>query len=70
MAEYGYQAPVKPIDLVYGLSGCQSSFAKLFEDAAREKDVDLYRLITKVSAIDQKAPSAELINKIADELKQ
>ncbi|MBT9779856.1 4-hydroxy-2-oxovalerate aldolase [Clostridium sp. MCC353] len=70
MAEYGYQAPVKPIDLVYGLAGCHSSFAKLFEDTAKEKDVDLYKLITKVSAIDQKAPSAELINRVADEMKQ
>lgn len=70
MAKYGYQAPVKPIDLVYGWSGCHSSFAKLFEDAAREKKVDLYRLITEVSAVDQKAPSKELIEKTADSLQR
>lgn len=69
MEEYGYKAPVKPLDLVYGLSGCHSSFAKLFEDTAKEKDVDLYKLITEVSAIDRKAPSKELIERIADQLK-
>lgn len=68
MAEYGYQAPVKPIDLVYGLSGCHSSFAKLFEDTARERGVDLYHLITDVSAIDQKAPSKQLIEEVAGQL--
>lgn len=69
MAEYGYKAPVIPLDLVYGLSGCHSSFAKLFEDTAKEKGVDLYKLIVKVSEIDQKAPSKELIEKVADEMK-
>ena len=70
MAEYGYKAPVQPLDLVYGMSGCHSSFAKLFSDTAREKEVDLYPLICKVSAIDQKAPSKELIEQVADEMKQ
>lgn len=65
MAEYGYQAPVKPIDLVYGMSGCHSSFAGLFEDTARDMGVDLYRLITNVSAVDQKAPSRQLIEETA-----
>ncbi len=69
MAEYGYKAPVIPLDLVYGLAGCHSSFAKLFEDTAKEKEVDLYQLIVKVSEIDRKAPGKELIEKIADELK-
>jgi hypothetical protein len=50
---------------VYGLAGCHSSFAKIFEDAAKRHAVDLYRLIMEVSVIDQKAPSAELIDKIA-----
>lgn len=69
MEAYGYQAPVKPLDLVYGLSGCHSSFARLFEEAAQEKGVDLYSLIIRVSAMDQKAPSRELIEKTADELR-
>ena len=70
MSEYGYRAPVIPIDLIYGLSGCHSSFAGLFEETAREKQVDLYQLIVKVSAIDQKAPTAELIRRIADEMRE
>lgn len=68
MAEYGYRAPVVPQDLVYGLAGCHSSFAKLFEDVAERKQVDLYRLIAEVSAVDQKAPGLELIERIADQL--
>lgn len=70
MEEYGYRANVIPLDLVYGLSGCHSSFAKLFEDTAAEKNVDLYELIIKVSAINQKNPSKELIEKVADELQK
>lgn len=69
MEEYGYHVAVKPLDLVYGLSGCHSSFAKLFEDVAKEKGVDLYELIIEVSAVDQKAPSRELIERIADQMK-
>jgi len=69
MAEYGYKSAISPIDLVYGLAGCHSSFAKLFETAARDKNVNLYKLIIKVSEIDKKAPSKELIEKIADEIK-
>lgn len=68
MAEYGYKAPVIPLDLIYGLAGCHSSFAKLFEDTAREKNVPLYKLIVEVSKLDRKAPSKELIERIADSL--
>lgn len=69
MAEYGYKNPVSPIDLVYGMAGCHSSFAKLFSDTAEKEKVDLYELIIKVSAIDKKAPSKELIEQIADGMK-
>ncbi len=69
MEAYGYQSAIKPIDLIYGYAGCHSSFAKLFEKVAREQGVDLYRLIVEVSEIDRKAPSAELIEKIACKLK-
>ncbi|MDR1931395.1 MAG: 4-hydroxy-2-oxovalerate aldolase [Spirochaetales bacterium] len=69
MARHNYHAAITPVDLVYGLAGCHSSFAKLFEDAAKRHGVDLYRLIMEVSAIDQKAPSAELIDKIACDIK-
>ena len=69
MEKHGYRAAICPVDLVYGLAGCHSNFAKLFEDASKAHNVDLYRLIMEVSAIDQKAPSAELIDKIARSLK-
>lgn len=65
MLEYGYHAPVKPLDLVYGVSGCHSSFEKLFRDVAEEMKVDLYRLIIEVSKINQKNPSRELIEQTA-----
>ena len=68
MKEYGYRIPVEPVDLVYGMAGCHSSFAKLFADCAKEKNVDLFRLIAEVSKIDRKAPSKELIEKVADTL--
>ena len=60
---------MSPIDLVYGMAGCHSSFAKLFSDTAEKEKVDLYELIIKVSAIDKKAPSKELIEQIADGMK-
>lgn len=69
MSKYGYKSAISPIDLIYGLAGCHSSFAKLFETVAKEKGVNLYKLIVKVSAVDQKSPSRELIEKIADEIK-
>lgn len=69
MSEYGYKSAICPQDLVYGLAGCHSSFANLFETVAEEKEVSLYKLIVKVSEIDQKAPSRELIEKTADEIK-
>lgn len=66
MWKNGYSVPVKPLDIVYGLAGCHSSFAKLFANVAKEKKVDLFDLIIRVSKIDQKAPSRELIEKTAD----
>jgi len=68
MYGYGYKSAISVIDLVYGLSGCHSSFAKLFADIAEERGVDLYRLIIETSAIDRKAPTAELINNVASKL--
>lgn len=66
MAEYGYRPPVMPLDLVYGLSGCHSNFAGLFEQTAREKGVDLYPLIIEVSRLDRKAPGKALIESVAE----
>lgn len=70
MKPYGYHPAVYPRDLVYGLAGCHSSFSKLFETVSQEKDVDLYRLIVEVSEINKKAPSLQLINKVADGLRK
>lgn len=69
MAERGYSNPVKPLDIVYGFAGCHSSFAKLFAGVAKDKGVDLFDLIIRVSKIDQKAPSKDLIEKSADLMK-
>ena len=49
---------------------------KYFADATQyvntvlplEKNVDLFKLIVEVSKIDRKAPSVELIEKVADTL--
>ena len=70
MEEYGYHVPVKPLDLVYGISGCHSSFARLFKEVAEEKQVDLYLLIIEVSKINQKNPDRELIEQTAERLKK
>lgn len=70
MEEYGYHVPVKPLDLVYGVSGCHSSFAKLFKEVSEEKQVDLYPLILEVSRINQKNPDRKLIAQVADRLKK
>lgn len=69
MAIHGYKAPVTPLDLVYGLAGCHSSFEKLYQDVALNKGVDLYPLIIKVSELERKAPSKELIESIADQIR-
>lgn len=69
MIEYGYKSAVSPLDLVYGFAGCHSNFAGILESVAKEKNVHLYKLIVKVSEIDQKAPTKELIERIADEMK-
>ena len=64
-----YRAPVTPNDLVYGLAGCHSSFSKTLESVAKEKGVSLYKLIVEVSKLDRKAPSRDLMEKVADEIK-
>lgn len=69
MAAHQYHNPVTPLDLALGLSGCHSSFVKKFKTIAQEKQVNLFKLIVEVSAIDQKSPSEELIAKVADTLK-
>lgn len=69
MKEFNYHNPVTPLDLTLGLSGCHSSFVKSFKKAAAEKQVNLFKLITEVSAIDRKSPSETLIAETADQMK-
>ena len=69
MKQHDFKPAIAPLELIYGLSGCHSSFEKLFVGSAKNHNVDLYRLITKVSAIDKKAPSSELIERLALEIK-
>lgn len=69
MKEYHYHTAISPLDLVYGYSGCHSSFGKTFEDVANEFDVDLFKLIIQVSSIDRKNPSKELIIEVAEKIK-
>lgn len=69
MKEFHYHNPVTPLDLTLGLSGCHSSFVKTFKKTAVEKEVNLFQLITEVSAIDRKSPSEALIAETADQMK-
>ena len=64
-----YHAPVRPLDLVLGISGCHSSFLPLFRRTSEEWGVDLYQLIIETSKIERKRAGAELIGQIADRLR-
>ena len=69
MEKHNYVCPIKPVDIVYGAAGCHSNFAARFEAIAKEKNVDLYKLIIEASVFDRKAPSEELIRRTAEKLK-
>ncbi|WP_125141331.1 4-hydroxy-2-oxovalerate aldolase [Clostridium transplantifaecale] len=69
MKEFHYHNPVTPLDLTLGLSGCHSSFVKTFKKTAEEKQVNLFKLITEVSAIDRKSPSGALIAETAEQMR-
>ncbi|MBO5573388.1 MAG: 4-hydroxy-2-oxovalerate aldolase [Clostridium sp.] len=68
MERHSYHNPVKPLDLTLGISGCHSSFVKKFREAAEKEQVNLFRLITEVSAVDRKSPSDALIAEYAAKL--
>ena len=68
MEEHGYHAPIKPLDLVYGLSGAHSSFGKLFRTVAADTGVNLFRLICEVSRVDRKKPDEALVRSVAAKL--
>lgn len=69
MKAHNYHNPVTPLDLTLGLSGCHSSFVKKFKEIAAEKQVNLFRLIAEVSAVNQKNPSEELISQTAVQIR-
>lgn len=69
MAKYDYRPAVKPVDLILGTAGCHSSFLGTFQRIAQQMRVPLYPLITKVSVLDQKAPSETLIYEVAENLR-
>ena len=69
MDEYRYHVAVSPVDLILGISGCHSSFLKLFRKVAEEEQVDVYQLIVQVSALDRKAPSEALMREVAANIK-
>jgi 4-hydroxy-2-oxovalerate aldolase len=68
MERHGYHTAITPLDLILGYSGCHSGFLKLFRDIAREKNVDLLRLIAVVTGKNQKSPSEDEIRAAADAL--
>ena len=63
-----YHCPVKPLDLVYGYTGCHSNFYPNLSAVAEEKNVPLFKLIAAVCTVDRKSPSVELIRQIAGTL--
>ncbi|MDY4031902.1 MAG: 4-hydroxy-2-oxovalerate aldolase [Pyramidobacter sp.] len=69
MRRYNYRVAVCPEDLILGLSGCHSSFLKLYRKVAAEEGVDVYKLIIHTSALDRKLPTEELMHRISTEIK-
>ena len=69
MEPYHYHVAVNPTDLMLGLAGCHSNFLPMFKKVAAGENVSLHRLIADVSAIDRKAPSEELLYRVAAALK-
>ena len=68
MEKHNYHNSITPLDLTLGISGCHSSFVKMFKTVAEEKKVNLFRLIVEVSAINRKNPSEALIRETADKI--
>lgn len=68
MEKRGFRVPITPVDLIYGLAGAHSSFAKDFHEAAQQYHVNEYKLIMAVSAVNRKNPDKALIEKTAKEL--
>lgn len=69
MEAYNYHVAVNPTDLMLGLAGCHSNTLPMFKKVAAEEQVSLLRLIADVSAVDRKAPTEDLLRKVAATLK-
>ena len=65
---HDYHNPIKPFDLVLGMSGAHSSFGKTFKSVAAETGVNVYELVMEVSKENRKKPSEELIREMAAKL--
>lgn len=65
MQNYGYHNAIPPLDLIFGLTGCHSNFSKMFAQVAEDEQVPLYQLIVEVSKIERKAPSKDMLVKVA-----
>jgi len=68
MEQNGYQAPIRPLDLILGYSGCHSAFVPIFKKVATETQTDLYKLITVASRKNKKNPSEDFMRDVAKEL--
>lgn len=65
-----YACPIKPLDLLYGYSGCHSKFGKTFARIAGEMGVDVYELICETSEKDRRAPTETLMRETAETLRR
>jgi 4-hydroxy 2-oxovalerate aldolase len=65
METYNYKSAISPIELILGFSGCHSNYTDRFKQISEDYKVPLYPLIAKVTEIDRKAPSDELIINMA-----
>lgn len=69
MEKQNYHNPIKPLDIVLGLSGCHSNFVKKIKETAETEQVSLYPLIMEISKQNKKNPADELIQNTANILK-
>jgi len=69
MARYDYKAAVSPKDLVLGLAGCHSNFFDTFNAVAESEHIPVYKLIVETSKFERRAPSKDIMLKIAASLK-
>lgn len=68
MEKHNYRPAVQPVDLMFGMTGCHSSFGKKLQTVSETKKVNLWKLIDGVCRIDRCSPSVELMEKVADEI--